>query len=204
MHKPQTEVDTQNTDVQSTKQEHSEFSQDINNTSDSTKQPEKVESSHTNNLHQYAQNVYHKAHKVYDHAHDKAHEYYTEVQTYAAQMKGKTGVRRIINALGYSWDGVKAAYDEAGFRQLIWINGTLVILALILPFNLATQLVLILASCMSLVIELVNTGIEAAVDHTSQEQHALAKRAKDVGSAAQYLTLFILVLMWLLALFKTF
>ena len=135
---------------------------------------------------------------------DKAHEYYADVQSYAAQMKGKTGVRRIINALGYSWDGVKAACEEAGFRQLLWLNGTLLLLALFLPFGLAVQLVLILASCMSLAVELLNTGIEAAVDHTSLDKHDLAKRAKDVGSAAQHLTLFMLAVLWLLAVWRTF
>ena len=135
---------------------------------------------------------------------DKAHEYYADVQSYAAQMKGKTGVRRIINALGYSWDGVKAACEEAGFRQLLLLNGTLLLLALCLPFGLAVQLVLILASCMSLAVELINTGIEAAVDHTSLDKHDLAKRAKDVGSAAQHLTLFMLAVLWLLAVWRTF
>ena len=78
------------------------------------------------------------------------------------------------------------------------------LLALFLPFGLAVQLVLILASCMSLAVELIHTGIEAAVDHTSLDKHDLAKRAKDVGSAAQYLTLLMLAVLWLLALWRTF
>ncbi|EGY51758.1 diacylglycerol kinase [Neisseria shayeganii 871] len=151
-----------------------------------------------------AHEVYDKAHEAYDRAHDKMQAYCADVQSYAAQMKGKTGLRRIINALGYSWDGIRAACDEAGFRQLLWINGILILLALLLPFTLAVQLVLILASALSLVVELINTGIEAAVDHTSLAQHELAKRAKDVGSAAQYLLLAVLLLMWLLALWRTF
>ncbi len=123
--------------------------------------------------------------------------------SYAARMKGQRGWRRIVLALGYSRDGICAACSEAGFRQLLWINGGLILLALGLPFTLAVQLVLILASCLSLVIELINTGLEAAVDHTSQSEHPLAKRAKDVGSAAQYLLLAGMVLMWLLALWRT-
>lgn len=127
-----------------------------------------------------------------------------EIVAYAHQMKGKTGMRRIINALGYSWHGVLAACTEQGFRQLLWLNGTLLLAACLLPFSLAVQLVLMLASFLSLCIELINTGIEAAVDHTSLEQHILAKRAKDVGSAAQYLMLLGLLLMWIIALWRSF
>lgn len=143
-------------------------------------------------------------HQAYLRAQDKAHGYYADVQSYAAQMKGKTGLRRIINALWYSWDGVKAAYEEAGFRQLLLLNAVLLVLVLWLPFGLATQMVLISVSCMTLVIELINTAIEAAVDHTSQAHHTLAKRAKDAGSAALYLTLLLLLVLWLLALWRTF
>lgn len=123
---------------------------------------------------------------------------------YAAQMKGKTGLIRIIRALSYSWDGVRAACDEQGFRQLLWFNGALILLALFLPFALAVQLVLILASCLSLAVELINTGIEAAIDRISLDYHPLSKRAKDVGSAAQYLLLLVLLLLWTLALWRTF
>ena len=48
---------------------------------------------------------------------------------YAASVKGKTGIRRIVNAAGYSFDGFKAAWSESAFRQLVWLNGTLIILA---------------------------------------------------------------------------
>lgn len=151
------------------------------------------------------QQVYGRAQQIYhEHLEDTVNEIEERVGTYAAQMKGKTGVRRIVNALGYSWDGVKSACTEQGFRQLLWVNGICFILTWVLPFSLGTQLALILISCINLMIELVNTGIEAAVDHTSQEKHELAKRAKDVGSAAQYLTLFVLILMWITALWRTF
>ena len=123
---------------------------------------------------------------------------------YAASVKGKTGIRRIVNAAGYSFDGFKAAWSESAFRQLVWLNGTLIILACWLDFGPATKMLLIMASMISLMVELINTGIEAAVDHTSLDKHDLAKRAKDVGSAAQYLTLFMLALLWLLAVWRTF
>lgn len=64
----------------------------------------------------------------------------------------------------------------------------------------ATQMILVLASFLSLIIELFNTAIEAAVDHTSLEKNPLAKRAKDVGSAAQFLGLILCGLLWIMAL----
>ena len=65
-------------------------------------------------------------------------------------------------------------------------------------------MLLIMASMISLMVELINTGIEAAVDHTSLDKHELAKRAKDVGSAAQFLGLTLLALMWLMALWRDY
>lgn len=123
---------------------------------------------------------------------------------YADTVKGKTGLRRIINAAGYSRDGFRAAWSEAAFRQLVWLNSTLIVLALWLDFGPATKMILIMASMISLMVELINTGIEAAVDHTSLHQHALAKRAKDVGSAAQMLAMVLLMLMWLIALWRDY
>lgn len=120
--------------------------------------------------------------------------------SYAAEMKGKTGLRRIINALGYSKDGIRAAWTEQGFRQLAWLNGALLVLAFVLPFETAVRMVLVFASFFSWIVELFNTGVEAAVDHTSLERHPLAKRAKDVCSAAQYLSLLLIALLWGMAL----
>ena len=91
--------------------------------------------------------------------------------SYAAQIKGKSGLRRIINACGYTRDGFKAACEEQGFRQLLWLNIPLIVLAFILPFGLATRMILIASSFLSLIVELFNTGVEAAVDHTSLEKH---------------------------------
>lgn len=116
--------------------------------------------------------------------------------SFAAQMKGKTGLRRIINALGYSADGIKAAWTEQGFRQLVWLNGILLAAAFVLPFETPVRMVLVFAAFFSWIVELFNTGVEAAVDHTSLERHPLAKRAKDVCSAAQYLSLLMTALLW--------
>ena len=71
---------------------------------------------------------------------------------YARQKKGKTGIRRIINAAGYSKDGLRAAYrHESAFRQLVWLNGLLLVLAVVLDFGPATRMMLITASFLSLI-----------------------------------------------------
>ena len=121
-------------------------------------------------------------------------------KTYAEKMKGKRGWRRIANALGYSCHGVRFACAEPGFRQLLWLHGALMLILCFAGFGLAVSMILVLASFVSIVVELLNTGIEAAVDHTSQEQHALAKGAKDVGSAAQYIMLAALAILWIMAI----
>ena len=123
----------------------------------------------------------------------------------ASEKKGKTGIKRIINAYGYSKDGLKAAYrHESAFRQVCWLNLTLVILACIFDFDFSVRLLLITASFISLITELFNTAVEAAVDYTSTEKHELAKRAKDAGSAAQLAALVLLAVTWLSALWHTY
>lgn len=123
--------------------------------------------------------------------------------SYAAEKKGKTGLKRVVNAFGYSKDGLKAAYRyESAFRQLVVLNSLLIILSFCLDFGPSTRMLLIMASFISLITELFNTAIEAAVDHTSTEKHELAKRAKDAGSAAQLLALILLAALWLIALWR--
>ncbi|AUZ04812.1 MULTISPECIES: diacylglycerol kinase [Vitreoscilla] len=124
--------------------------------------------------------------------------------SYAEQIKGTTGLKRIINACGYSKDGLQAACEEQGFRQLLWLNAALVIGLLILNFGLNTKLILLGASFLTLIVELFNTAIEAAVDHTSLDKHPLAKRAKDTGSAAQTLALLLLACVWTMALWRDY
>jgi len=121
----------------------------------------------------------------------------------AADLKGKRGLRRILNAAGYSKDGLAAAYRyESAFRQVLWLNLILIVLTFILNFDSATKMLLIIASFVSLITELFNTAVEAAVDHTSTEKHELAKRAKDAGSAAQLLALTMLGIVWAIALWR--
>ncbi len=123
--------------------------------------------------------------------------------SYAADKKGKSGIKRIINAFGYSKDGLAAAYRyESAFRQVLWLNLILIVLTFILNFDSATKMLLIIASFVSLIAELFNTAVESAVDHTSTEKHELAKRAKDAGSAAQLLALTMLGIVWAIALWR--
>lgn len=131
--------------------------------------------------------------------------YHQHLSGYAAEAKGKTGIKRILKAAGYSKDGFIAAYKhEAAFRQVTFLNFFLIVLLVFLPFSLAVKMLLVFASIFSVVVELFNTGLEACVDHTSTEQHPLAKIAKDVGSAAQFLALLLLFILWVMALFVTY
>ena len=123
--------------------------------------------------------------------------------SYAGIAKGNKGLSRIAKATGYSIDGFKAAYKfEAAFRQVFWLNSVLFIAIILIPFDISIKMMLIITSFLSLIVELFNTGIEASVDHTSTNQHPLAKIAKDVGSAAQFLALLLLFVLWLMALWK--
>ena len=129
----------------------------------------------------------------------------TNKPTYANDMKGKTGLRRIINAFGYSMDGLKAAYkSEAAFRQVAWLNGVLVVLIVCLPFAIALKMLLLLTSALSVIVELFNTGLEAVVDRIGSEYHPLSKVGKDVGSAAQLITLILLFVLWIMAIYSTY
>ena len=116
--------------------------------------------------------------------------------------KGKTGLRRIWNALFYSFDGLKAAYKhEDAFRQEVWLAVVLIPLALLLPAPGTGKALMIASVLVVLIVELLNSAVEATVDRVSLEHHRLAKRAKDVGSAAVLFSLINVVVVWLLVLF---
>ncbi len=118
-------------------------------------------------------------------------------------FKGKTGLRRLLNAFGYSVDGFKAAYKhEDAFRQEVLLSVILTPLAFYLG-NSAIEIALMIASVLLvLIVELLNSAIEAVVDRVSIERHELAKRAKDIGSAAVFIALLIMVVVWCLILFN--
>lgn len=115
--------------------------------------------------------------------------------------KGKTGVRRIWNALFYSMAGLKAAFlHEDAFRQEAILAALLVPAALLLPASGVGKAVMIAAVLLVIVVELLNSAVEAAVDRISLEHHRLAKRAKDIGSAAVFVSLVNVPLVWILVL----
>lgn len=123
-------------------------------------------------------------------------------EDFALSVKGKkSGIQRIINACGYSVAGFKAAMEEAGFRELLCLHLVLFPVIIVVPFPLTEKMLLIFASGISLIVELLNTALEAAVDHTSLDFHPLAKRAKDAGSAAQYCALILVLVLWCLAIY---
>lgn len=116
-------------------------------------------------------------------------------------FKGKTGLTRLWNALHYSLDGLKAAYrHEDAFRQEVWLAALLLPLALVLPAPALGRALMIASVLLVLVVELLNSAVEAAVDRISLENHRLAKRAKDIGSAAVLISLTNVAAVWGLVL----
>jgi diacylglycerol kinase (ATP) len=115
--------------------------------------------------------------------------------------KGKTGLRRLINAARYSLSGLaEAARHEDAFRQELILAAVLVPLGLWLGAGGIERALLVGSVLMVLVVELLNSAVEATVDRISLEDHRLAKRAKDIGSAAVMLSLITAGLTWLLVL----
>jgi diacylglycerol kinase (ATP) len=111
--------------------------------------------------------------------------------------KGTSGLQRILNATGYSLAGFKAAFqNEAAFRQIILINLLLIPLSFFMPVSRVEQVLMIVVCLLAIIVELINSAIEAVVDRVSIEQHPLSKNAKDMGSAAQFVALAIIALTW--------
>jgi diacylglycerol kinase (ATP) len=116
--------------------------------------------------------------------------------------KGSTGLKRIWNALGYSLAGLAAAFrHEAAFRQELLLAAVLIPLALFLRVSALGKALMIASVMLVLIVELLNSAIEAVVDRASPEHHPLAKRAKDIGSAAVFVSLANVIIVWLLILF---
>ncbi len=122
--------------------------------------------------------------------------------TTESPFKGKTGLRRILNAFGYSLAGLSAAYrHENAFRQEVWLALVLIPLALFLPADGIGKALMIGSVLLVLIVELLNSAIEAAVDRVSLENHHLAARAKDIGSAAVLVSLLNVIAVWVLVFF---
>jgi diacylglycerol kinase (ATP) len=113
--------------------------------------------------------------------------------------KGRTGLRRVLNATRYSLAGLAAALrHESAFRELVVLCVVAVPAALWLGETAVERALLIATVMLALIVELVNAAVEATVDRISLENHRLAKRAKDIGSAAVMLSLVNAGVVWLL------
>ena len=112
-------------------------------------------------------------------------------------FKGKTGVRRVLSAMHYSLAGLRAALAcEDAFRQEALIAAVLVPLAFWLPVGGVARALMVASVLLVLIVELLNSAIEAAVDRVSLDRHHLSKRAKDIGSAAVLIALVDVVIVW--------
>lgn len=115
--------------------------------------------------------------------------------------KGKTGFRRLVNAFAYSCSGLREAFrNEDAFRQEVALSAFLIPLTFVLEREMLGRSLMISCVLLLLVVELINSAIEATVDRISLDNHRLAKRAKDIGSAAVLLGLVNLAAVWTLVL----
>jgi len=117
----------------------------------------------------------------------------------------KTGIARIWAAFFYSLNGLRSAIsNEAAFRQEVCIALVLLVVLLFLPLSLLWKGLLFFATTSVLVVELLNSAIESVVDIASPEYHDLAKRAKDLGSAAVLVSIVFAIVLWGGAIFIIF
>jgi diacylglycerol kinase (ATP) len=118
-------------------------------------------------------------------------------------FKGKTGIQRLWNALGYSLQGMASAFrHEDAFRQECLLAVLLIPAAILIPVGGTEKALMIASVLLVLIVELLNSAVEATVDRISLENHRLAKRAKDIGSAAVFLSLINVAIVWGLVLFS--
>jgi diacylglycerol kinase (ATP) len=112
-------------------------------------------------------------------------------------FKGKTGLTRLWNALHYSIAGLKDAYRlEDAFRQEVLLAIILIPTAVIIPVSGIAHALMIGSVLLVLIVELLNSAVEATVDRVGLEKHLLSKRAKDIGSAAVLVALLNVVAVW--------
>ncbi|WP_151958883.1 diacylglycerol kinase [Acinetobacter junii] len=117
--------------------------------------------------------------------------------------KGKNGIKHILNATGYSLAGFKAAFShEAAFRQILLLNLVLIPTSFFVHVSALEQALMVAVCLLAIIVELFNSAIEAVVDRISLEIHQLSKNAKDMGSAAQFVSLGIIFSTWMIILLK--
>jgi len=117
--------------------------------------------------------------------------------------KGKTGIKRLANAFTYSVAGTLAAFKhEDAFRQEVILSVVLIPLAIYLGQTAIEQALMIASILLIIIVELLNSSLEATVDRISVKHHKLSKRAKDIGSAAVFFSLVNAAVVWFLILVK--
>jgi len=117
--------------------------------------------------------------------------------------KGKTGIKRLANAFTYSVAGTLAAFKhEDAFRQEVILSTILIPLAIYLGQTVIEQALMITSILLIIIVELLNSSVEATVDRISVKRHKLSKRAKDIGSAAVFFSLVNAAVVWFLILVK--
>jgi len=129
----------------------------------------------------------------------------TEIAPAVSEFKSKSGLKRILSAFFYSLEGFRAAWRmEHAFRQelVLVVCGT--IIALLLPLIGLEKLMLIGVLVLVLIVELINSAVEAVVDRVSLERNPLSKNAKDFGSAAVFLSLSLAGATWIVVLYPLF
>ena len=118
-------------------------------------------------------------------------------ETDATALKGKKGFQRLLNATRYSMKGFAAAYrHEAAFREEVMLAIVLIPAALLLGVSAVETVLLIGSVLLLMLVEILNSGLEAVVDRIGPEIHPLSGRAKDLGSAAVFIAIVILCLTW--------
>ena len=117
--------------------------------------------------------------------------------------KGKTGIKRLANAFTYSVAGTLAAFKhEDAFRQEVILSTILIPLAIYLGQTAIEQALMIASILLIIIVELLNSSLEATVDRISVKHHKLSKRAKDIGSAAVFFSLVNAAVIWFLILVR--
>jgi diacylglycerol kinase (ATP) len=112
-------------------------------------------------------------------------------------FKGKTGIIRIVHAFFNSLAGLRDAWrHESAFRQEVLLAVVLIPIACVVPMAPSERALLIGSVLLVMIVELLNSSVEAAIDRISFDHHSLSKRAKDIGSAAVFVSLLLLALVW--------
>jgi diacylglycerol kinase (ATP) len=127
------------------------------------------------------------------------------MENMTSEFKSKGGLRRILGAFYNSFDGFKAAWqNEYAFRQEILVFTVATVVALSLPVSSFQKLVLVGVLVLVLIVEIINSALEAVVDRISLERHPLSKNAKDLGSAAVALSILLAAMTWAVVLYTRY